>query len=45
MSQLNNNIECKIKNGKEITLNLPSNLIESSNDETNFTHKLLSTNT
>ena len=30
-----------IKNGTEITLNLSSNLIGSSNDETNFPHKLL----
>ena len=44
MSQLNK-LECAMKNGNKITLNLPSNLIENSNDETNFTHKLLSTNT
>ena len=34
-----------IKDGTEITLNLPSNLIGNSNDETNFPHKLLLTNT
>ena len=43
-SQLN---KCKsgIKNGTEVTLNLSSNLIGSSNDETNFSHKLLLTDT
>ena len=30
-----------MKNGTEVTLNLSSNLIRSSNDETNFPHKLL----
>ena len=34
-----------IKNGIEITLNLSSNLIDNSNDETNFLHKLFLTNT
>ena len=34
-----------IKNGTEVTLNLSSNLIGNSNDETNFPHKLLLTNT
>ena len=34
-----------IKDGTEITLNLPSNLTGNSNDETNFPHKLLLTNT
>ena len=33
------------KNGTELTLNLSSNLIGSSNDETNFPHKLLLANT
>ena len=33
-----------IKNGTEVTLNLSSNLIGSSNDKTNFPHKLLLTN-
>ena len=34
-----------IKNGTELTLNLSSNLIGNSNDETNFQLKLLLTNT
>ena len=34
-----------IKNGSEATLNLSSNLIGSSNDETNFPHKLLLSDT
>ena len=34
-----------IKNGTELTLNLSSNTVGSSNDETNFHHKLLLTNT
>ena len=34
-----------IKNGTELTLNLSSNTVASSNDETNFHHKLLLTNT
>ena len=42
-SQLNK-LESAIKNGTEVTLNLSPNLIESSNDETNFPHKLLLTN-
>ena len=42
-SQLNK-LKSAIKNGTEVTLNLPSNLIGSSNDETNFPHKLLLTN-
>ena len=33
------------KIGTEVTLNLSSNLIRSSNDETNFPHKLLLTDT
>ena len=32
------------KNGTQVILNLSSNLIGSSNDVTNFPHKLLSTN-
>ena len=39
-SQLNN-LKSSIKNGTEVTLNLSWNLIGSSNDETNFPHKLL----
>ena len=34
-----------IKNGTEITLNLSSNLIGNSNNQTNFPHNLLLTNT
>ena len=34
-SQLNK-LKCAIKNGTEVTLNLSSTLIGSSNDETNF---------
>ena len=34
-----------IKNGTEVTLNLSSNLIGNSNNETNFSHKLLLTET
>ena len=40
-----NKLKSAIKNGTKVTLNLSSNLIESSNDETNFPHKLLLTNT
>ena len=32
-----------MKNGTEVNLNLSSNVIGNSNDETNFLHKLLST--
>ena len=39
-SQLNK-LKCGIQNGTEVTLNLLSNLIGSSNDETNFPRKLL----
>ena len=34
-----------IKNGTEVTLNLPSDVTGNSNDETIFPHKLLLTNT
>ena len=34
-----------MKNGTEVTLNLSSNVIADSNDETNFQHKLLLTET
>ena len=40
-----NKLKSAIKNGTEVTLNLSSNLIVNSNDETNFPHKLLLTNT
>ena len=36
-----NRLESAIKNGTEVTSNLSPNLIESSNDETNFPRKLL----
>ena len=32
-----------MKNGTEVTLNFSSNVIDDSNDETNFQHKLLLT--
>ena len=41
-SQLNK-LKSTITNGTEVTLNLSSNLIGGSNDETNFPHKLLLT--
>ena len=34
-----------MKNGTEVTLNLSSNVIADSSDETNFPHKLLLTGT
>ena len=43
-SQLNK-LKSAIKHGTEVTLNLSSNLIENSNDEINFPHKLLLTHT
>ena len=43
-SQLNR-LKSGIKNGTEVTLNLSSNLIGNSNDETNIPHKLFLTNT
>ena len=43
-SQLNK-LKSGIKNGTQVTLNLSSNLVGGSNDETNFPHKLLLTNT
>ena len=43
-SQLNK-LKSAIKNGTEVTSNHSSNLIGSSNDETNFPHKLLLNNT
>ena len=39
------NVKFAIKNGTEVTLNLSSNIIGNSNDENNFSHKLLLTNT
>ena len=43
-SQLNK-LKSAIENGTEVTLNLSLNLIESSNDKTNFPHKLSLINT
>ena len=40
-----NKLKSGIKNGTELTLNISSNLIGNSNDETNFSHKLLLTDT
>ena len=40
-----NKLKSTIKNRTEVTLNLSSNLFGSSNDKTNFPHKLLLTNT
>ena len=40
-----NKLKPVIKNGPEISLNLPSNVIGDSNDKSNFTHKVLSTYT
>ena len=38
-------LKSRIKNGTEITLKVSSNVVEDSNDENNFPHKLLLTNT
>ena len=40
-----NKLKSGIKNGTEVTLKLSSNIAGNSNDETNFLHKLLLTNT
>ena len=40
-----NKLKSEIKNVTEVTFNLSSNLFSNSNDETNFAHKLLITNT
>ena len=39
-----NKLKSEIENGTEVTLNLSSNMIGSSDDETNLTNKLLLTN-
>ena len=39
-----NKLQSETENGTEVTLNLSSNAVGQSNDETNFPHKLL-TNT
>ena len=43
-SQLNK-LKSGTKNGTEVTINLSTNVVDESNDETNFCHKLLLTNT
>ena len=43
-SQLNK-LKSAIKNGAKVTLNLSLNVADDSNDENNFPHKLLLTNT
>ena len=43
-SQLNE-LKSETKNGTEVTLKLSSNLVGDSNDENNFLHKLVLTNT
>ena len=40
-----NKLKSVVKNGTEVTLNVSSNLIGNSNDETNFSRKLLLTGT
>ena len=40
-----NTLSVKFLNGTEVTLNLSSHVTGNSNDETNFPHKLLLTNT
>ena len=40
-----NKLKSGIKNGTEVTLKIFSNVVGDSNDENNFPHKLLSTNT
>ena len=40
-----NKLKSGIKNGTELTLKLSSNVVGDSNDENNFSHKLLITNT
>ena len=39
-----NKLKSGIKHGTELTLNLSSNMIGNSNDETNFPNRLISTN-
>ena len=36
-----NKLKSRIKNGNEVSINLPSNVIGNCNDETNSPHKLL----
>ena len=41
----NSQLKSGIKNGPEVTLKFSSNVADDSNDENNFSHKLLLTNT
>ena len=43
-SQLNNKLKSAIKNGTDLVLRLSSNMVGNSDDEINFSHKLLLTN-
>ena len=43
-SQLNK-LKSGIKEGTEVTLNISSNVVDNSNDKTNFPHRFLLTNT
>ena len=40
-----NKLKSGTKNGAEVTLKISSNVVGDSNNENNFPHKLLSTNT
>ena len=40
-----NQLKSGIKNGTEVTLKISSNVVGDSNDDSNFPHKLLLTNT
>ena len=40
-----NKLKSEIKDGTEVTLNLSSNAVSASSDETDFPHKLLLNNT
>ena len=40
-----NKLKSKTKNGAEVTLKISSNVVGDSNNENNFPHKLLLTNT
>ena len=40
-----NKLKSKTKNGAEVTLKISSNIVGDSNNENNFPHKLLLTNT
>ena len=39
-----NKLKFALKNGTKVTLNLSSSLIDNSNNESNFSHKLILTN-